>query len=141
MPSLFKRTDTGYYFIRNGKTKKALHTKDEMIANRKFNAFMREYHAGRVEELTGQKKTRLSHFRDEFLTYQNINSPATVYLYQVAINKAIDAWDDVYTQSITVRHIDGYLADLLRAGLSVPTVNKNYRHLKAAIKKGPATSF
>jgi integrase len=136
MATLWKRKDTGYWYIRHGRQKIALRTQDERIANRKFNAWMREYHAGRVQELTGQKKTRLSVFIADFMKHQQTNAPATAYLYEVALNKAKDAWGDVYTQSITVRHIDGYIADLSRAGLAVPTINKNYRHLKAAVKKG-----
>lgn len=141
MPKLWKRKDTGYYYIRHGNQKIALRTKEERIANRKFNAWLREFHAGRVEELTGSKKTRISKFRNEFLEYQKINAPSTEYLYKVAINKAIDCWGDVYTQSIGVRHIDRYLADLSASGLAVPTINKNYRHLKGAIKKGIAWGY
>lgn len=120
MATLWKRKDTGYWFIRHGKQKIALRTQDDRIATRKFNAWLREYHAGRVQELTGQKKTRLSAFIADFMKHQQTNAPATAYLYKIALQKAIDAWGDIYTQSITVRHIDSYIADLSRAELIRP---------------------
>ncbi|MDY6974266.1 MAG: site-specific integrase, partial [Thermodesulfobacteriota bacterium] len=61
---------------------------------------------------------------------------STHNLYTVALNKAVDAWGDIPLKHITVRHIDNLMADMARSGLSIATVNKNYRHVKAALTKG-----
>lgn len=62
-------------------------------------------------------------------------SSGTYGLYDTALEKAKSAWGNIILSHITPRHLDTLLSDMVRSGLKIPTVNKNYRHIKAALKK------
>ncbi|HYA13864.1 MAG TPA: site-specific integrase, partial [Syntrophales bacterium] len=44
-------------------------------------------------------------------------------------------WGNIPLSHITERHIDKLITDMIRDGLAIPTVNKNVRHVKAALGK------
>lgn len=140
MAALWKRKNGIYAVVwqENGKPqRKSLKTKELRIAKRLFHLFKRDLLLEKVTPINGAKlKTNLSGFKDEFLDHVDATLAASTYeCYATAINKAISCWGDIPLGHITTRHIDRLIKDMLRAGLAAPTVNKNRRHLKAALKK------
>ncbi|MBC8459654.1 MAG: site-specific integrase [Deltaproteobacteria bacterium] len=139
MPTLWKRNNGRYYVLwqEAGKGRqKSLGTTEGRIATRLFNAFRRDLLAGKVKSIsTGLNKTFTS-FVDEFLQHILQTKEISTYkLYSVALDKAKACWGDMPLQHITARHIDRFITDMTRVGLRTPTINKNYRHLKAALSK------
>ena len=124
------------YWTESGKTrKKSLKTKDQRAAKQRANRLKREILAGRVVPIA-QRSGRLKDFRIEFLEkIENSRRPGTYRLYDRALTCAIESWGDIPLSHITTRHIDGFVADCLRRGLSRATANCRYRHLKAALRK------
>lgn len=128
----------------NGKTRrKALcvagsnrATKDKRIANRLLNNFNRDLIAGKITPISEGIRRSFYAFCDEFLDHISSKcSGETCTLYEVALGKAKSCWGDIPITHITPRHIDSLMTDMVRAGLSVPTINKNYRHVKAALRQ------
>jgi hypothetical protein len=60
---------------------------------------------------------------------------STYILYDVALRKATDVWGDIPLPHITTRHIDKLICDMKKAGLVVPSINMNLRHVRAVLKK------
>ena len=79
---------------------------------------------------------RLYDFCDEFEAHiETRTRPRTVKLYKTALAKAKASWGDIKLGQIDEGKIDAFITDMARAGLKPPTVNKNLRHLKGALKK------
>lgn len=148
MPRLWRHTqhETFYvYWMEDGKQRrKALcmpgtrrATKDPKQAQKLFNQFARQLMAGQVAALKEGKKISFGAFKKEFLEHVETNSAeATLTSYEQGMNKASSCWgDSVDVNHINARHLDKLISDLHRAGLSPATVNKHYRHVKAALKK------
>ena len=115
--------------------RKSLGTSNAKIARTRFNHFQRELTAGKIKPLdTGIAKT-LSEFTREFLeSIEKTRAAQTVRLYADALEKARTSWGNIQIRRINTRRMDQFQADLVKSGLARPTVNKNMRHLKAAIK-------
>lgn len=140
MAKLWKRPDTGYFSVvwqEAGKQRRrSLKTKDRRIAKKLFNVFKRDLVLKKVSPIGGRLKVSISSFRDEFLDHISATLSSSTYeCYQTAIDKAISCWGDMPVGHISSRHVDQLIEDMARAGLKTPTVNKNRRHLKAALKK------
>jgi integrase len=141
MPKLWKRPNTGFYYVtwqESGKSqKRSLKTKEKRIAKKLFNAFKRDLLLNKVSRIGGKLNITLSRFRDEYLEHLHATKKAagTYEGYQTALNKALACWGDLPVGHITTRHIDRLIADMSKAGLKAPTINKNRRHLKAALNK------
>jgi integrase len=109
-------------------------TKDKRIATRLFNQFQRELISGKVKPISDGINIYLSDFATEFLA-DIVVSDETYRLYNDALKKAQACWGNIPLRHITERHLDQLIADMFRAGLKPPTINKNFRHIKAALKK------
>ena len=138
---LYKRPDTGYYFAvwyESGKKhRESLKTKDERKARRKINQFIADMKADRIRIIEKGRKISFFGFCEEFDGHikATSDSPETVRLYKNALDKAKATWGDIPLSHITTRLLDKAIQDMVAAGLARPTVNKNYRHLKSAIRK------
>ncbi|HUV50228.1 MAG TPA: site-specific integrase [Anaerolineae bacterium] len=145
MAILWKRPKTGTYYAQwqeNGKARrKALcfsgqrrATKDKRIAIRLFNQFQRELIAGKVKPISEGINICFFDFVNEFLTALVV-SEETLRLYNDALKKAQSCWGNIPLGLISSKHLDKLISDMFRAGLKAPTINKNFRHVKAALKK------
>ena len=146
MAKLWKRKSTGVYYavwMEDGKQrKKSLKTSNRKIANRKLNNFIRELRAGKIKPISHGIRQTLYPFVDEFLEHIAATKSLTTYeLYETALKKAKDSWGDIPLQHVTSRHIDKVMADMIKTGLAIPTVNKNYRHIKAALNKARSWKY
>lgn len=128
----------GVYYIliqKEGKTsRETLDTRDKVIANRRFQNKKNEYE-GRPP---GSEKsdTLFFDFVEEVLALKAAKTgKETSRLYSDAMRKAKSCWGNIPVSSITSRHMDSLLVDMVRSGLSPETANKNYRHAKACIKQ------
>lgn len=139
MATLWKHPNGTYYarWQEDGRNRrKSLGTKDKRIANREFRAYNRRLVAGKVKKLGRDFKINLNDFISDFLAHVEAKlSSESLRLYSDGLKKARSAWGNIPLHHITEKHIDSLVTDMLRAGLSVPTVNKNYRHVKAALKQ------
>ena len=140
MVHLWKRKSTGAYYVvwqeNSRQRKKSLRTRDRRTATRKLRNFKRDLIAGKVKPISAGLRRKLFQFADEFLEHvASTTSPGTYELYEEAMSKTKDCWGDIPLAHITPRHIDQLVGDMIRAGLKIPTVNKNYRHVKAALNK------
>lgn len=131
-----------YYAIwqdeENRTRREALGTKDGRIANRLFRNWKRNFYAGKIKPISSGLSQTFSRFVDEFLGHfdsQPDKEDSTYTLYEVALKKARECWGDIPLKKISERHLDNLLADMGSAGLAIPTINKNYRHVKAALRK------
>ena len=139
MAFLFQRKNGIYYaqWQEGGKSRRhSFNTKEERTAKARFNNFLRQLIAGKVKPIADGIALTWSEYIKEFLEHVESTTRSSTYiLYDVALRKATDAWGNIPLSHITVRHIDKLTGDMKRAGLSFPTVNKNLRHVKAALKK------
>lgn len=140
MPRLWKRKANGIYYVtwmeRGKQLKRSLKTRDKRIAIRLFNNFKRDFIAGKVKLISQGIRQTLYPFVEEFLNHiKGIKEPSTYRLYSVALEKAKRSWGDIPLSHLTSRHIDTLITDMVRSGLKAPTVNKNCRHIKAALNK------
>jgi integrase len=140
-PYLWKHPEFGTYcviWMQGGKQRrKSLKTRDRKIANAKLNHFKRELTAGKVSSIIRKGNRRFYSFADEFLKEHADarTRDKTADLYRVALEKAKLSWGDIPLGHISSRHIDAFISDMIRAGLAKPTINKNLRHLKGALRK------
>lgn len=139
MATLWKRKNGVYYVLwqEGGKQRqKSLGTKEARIAKRSLRHFERELAAGKITPISRGIRQTFHPFVDEFLDHiEATTSHSTVQLYVTALQKAKSVFGDMPLRHITTRHIDKLITDMIRAGLQRPTVNKNYRHVKAALNK------
>ncbi len=112
-------------------------TKDPKLAGKLFNQFARELMAGNVAAINSGLKVSLGAFKKEFLgTIETNRAEGTFTCYKQGLDKASSCWGDgTPVNHLTARHLDKLISDLFRAGLAPATVNKHYRHVKAALKK------
>jgi len=125
---------TYYALIQSdGKTRrKSLHTKDKVQANRRFQLFKNNY----LDHSESVIESKFFGFVDEFLALKSAKTgPETFTLYEVALNKAKACWGDIFVSHISSRLMDRLIVDMVKSGLAPATVNKNYRHVKAAIRQ------
>ena len=124
----------GTFYIRHGKGRVSLKTKDERKANLKFNNWLRDRSAGRQQESV--LSIRLHKFVEAYLDYADVNYPASTYdLYRQAGNKMKASWGNIPVKDISPRHIDSLITDMKRSGIAPATINKNYRHAKSMLRK------
>lgn len=137
----------GMHYIRHSKGRTSLRElfpniepeklKQKRVAKQLFNQWKRDRSKG---------KTALPHehvipsqffeFCTEFLEYAKTAYPDSTYkLFVQGLNKAKTAWGNVKVSQITPRHIDILLKDMRQSGIAPPSINKNYRHVKAALRK------
>ena len=139
MATLWKRKNDFYYALwqEGGKQRQqSLGTKEERIAKRLFRHFKRELAAGKIKPISRGIRQTFYPFVNEFLEHiETTTSHSTYQLYETALQKAKSVFGDMPLAHITSRHIDKLVKDMIRAGLERPTVNKNYRHVKAALNK------
>jgi integrase len=139
MAFLFQRKNGSYYaqWQEGGKSRRhSLKTKEEKTAKARFNNFLRQLIAGKVKPIADGVILSWSEYVKEFLEHVESTTRGSTYtLYDVALRKATDAWGNIPIPHITMRHLDKLTDDMKRAGLSIPTINKNLRHVKAALKK------
>lgn len=154
MPKLWKHPtyDTFYAIWQEGpkRRRKALcmpgekrATKDPKLAGKLFTQFVRGLMGGQVAAVKSGRSVSLGDFKREFLGYVETNkSDGTFILYTQGLNKASSCWGDAMpVNQISVRHLDKLISDLFRSGLAPATVNKHYRHVKAAIKKAQVWEY
>jgi len=117
----------------NGITRrKSLNTKDKTIAARRFQNFKRDY-SNPAESGIAPK---FFDFADEFLALKFAKTSEETYtLYQVALEKAKACWGNILVSHVTSRLMDSLIVDMVKSGLAPATVNKNYRHVKVAIRQ------
>jgi integrase len=139
MAFLFQRKNGSYYaqWQEGGKSRRhSLKTKEERTAKARFNSFLRQLIAGKVKPIADGAVLFWSEYVKEFLEHVESTTRGSTYtLYDVALRKATDAWGNIPLPHITMRHLDKLTDDMKRAGLSIPTINKNLRHVRAALKK------
>jgi integrase len=140
MPKLWKRPSNGTFYVtwqEAGKQRKrSLKTKEQRIAVRLFNAFKRDLVLKKVAPIGGKLTVMLSDFKDEFLDHIHATLAISTYeCYETALKKAVSCWGDIPVGHITKRRIDKLIKEMSKSGLKVPTINKNRRHLKAALNK------
>jgi integrase len=139
--TLWKHPNGTYYARwqdRGKNRRKTLGTNDEKIAKRRFRNFQRDLVAGKIKPIEAEaKKVSMFDFIDEMLDYiENSPKPSSTYiLYKVALTKAKECWGDIPLNLIGTKHIDLLIKDMYRAKLSLPTINKNLRHIKASLRK------
>jgi len=139
-PKLYRHPKIKTYYVHwqedGRQRKKSLKTRNERKAKTRFNRFKADLRAKKIKPISKGARTRFFAYADEFLEYIAATKTAATYtLYSVAIDKARDCWSDIPINHITTRHIDLLLADMARAGLKPPTINKNFRHVKGALNK------
>jgi len=143
-PHLIVKSGTGVYYIdyvdfNNKRHRTSTKTTDKLKATRIFNNWLREFKSETLDYANNDKSAVvLSDFIEEFLQSRTPPriSESTHRLYRDALNRAVEAWgSDIYMAAITTRHIDKFISVLLRDNLKPPTINKNYRHLKGAIRQ------
>ena len=148
MPRLWRHTKHGTFYIYWMEDKKQRRkalcmpgsnraTKDPKLAQKLFNQFTQHLMAGQVEAYKSGYKISFGEFKKEFLEYvETSKAEGTFITYQQGLNKASKSWgDSININHINTRFLDKFISDLFRAGLSPATVNKHYRHVKAALKK------
>ncbi|MFH1984060.1 MAG: site-specific integrase, partial [Pseudomonadota bacterium] len=127
-------------------TKRA--TKHKPTAERLILHFRREFMAGRIETPLQKKATpqqkkaapqtkTLAAFTTEFIKFKEGRrvAPSTVRLYRDALNYAKRIFIAIDMGDITPKSIESFQTDLGRTDLATATVNKLYRHFKAAVKQ------
>lgn len=142
-PRLYIKAGTATYYIDfidyDGKRRRiSTKTIDKAKASRLFNNWLREFKANRFDYVQESDIVTLSVFVDEFLSSRIPPRIAekTHKLYSEALTKAIDAWGaNLDMECLTSRHLDRYISYLVKTGIKIPTVNKNYRHVKAAVRQ------
>ena len=139
MAFLFKRKN-GIYYVQwqeDGKSRRqSLETAEERFAKQRFNHFQRQLIAGKVKPISEGITISWKEYVKEFTEHiESTTRGSTHILYDVALRKASDAWGDIPLAHITARHIDKLIGDMKQSGLASPTINKNLRHVKAALKK------
>lgn len=137
---LWRRSTTSIFYVvwmENGvQRKKSLGTKDKIVAKRLFNQFHQALIAGKIKPIFQGNQIKFYAYCDEFLNYiDTTKTHSTFVLYRVALEKAKKSWGDISLNHLTQRHFDSFISDLVKSGLSSPTVNKNARHVKAALNK------
>lgn len=137
---LWQRSSTEIYYavwMENGvQRKKSLKTKDKHVAKRLFNQFHQALIAGKIKPISEGYRVSFHSYVNEFLSHiVSTRTHSTYILYRTALDKAKTSWGDIPLSIITQRHIDSFVTDLVNSGLSIPTVNKNVRHLKGALNK------
>ncbi|VFQ47370.1 tyrosine-type recombinase/integrase [Desulfoluna butyratoxydans] len=148
MPKLWRHPDydTFYALWQEGpkRRRKALcmpgsrrATKDPKLAQKLFTQFTRQLMAGQVAAIKTGHTVSFGAFKKEFLDYVETNrSEGTFLAYKQGMDKASSCWGDTTdVNQISTRHLDKLGSDLFRSGLAPATVNKHYRHVKAALKK------
>lgn len=146
MATLWLRPDNKVYYAsweENGKTRRlSLHTKDDRKAAARFRDFERRLIAGKVQPISEGVKEFFFDFCKEYLKHIEATiANATYVQYSTALEKAKSTWGDIPLNHITARHIDKLIEDMSRAGLKPPTINKNLRGIKAALKKAYAWEY
>ena len=146
MATLWHRPSNGVYYAvweENGKTRRlSLRTTDEIKAQRHYRNFERNLMAGKVKPIAEGSRKLFFDFCTEYLEHIEATiAPATYDLYSIALEKAKAVWGDIPLNHITARHIDKLIEDMSRAGLKPPTINKNIRGIKAALKKAYAWEY
>jgi integrase len=140
MVHLWKRKGGDIFYAvwmeKDRQRKKSLKTADKVKAKRRLKDFRRDLIAGKIKPISSGIRQTLYEFTEEFLNHISATKAISTYqLYDTALEKAKSAWGDIPLTQITTRHIDRLMTDMTRAGLSPPSVNKNRRHLKAALAK------
>lgn len=141
MGKLWKHTANGIYYAiwqEDGKTRrKSLETTDDKVAIRRFRNFQRDLISGRIEAPGKGNNVSLYQFAEEFMEYANHSSmrPATCELYHIALDKVKECWGDISLRDISYKDLDNFKTFMKKKKLSSSTVNKNFRHVKAAINK------
>lgn len=137
----------GNFYIRHSKGRTSLRElypdidpaklKQKRVAKQLFNNWKRDRAAGKAS-LPNENviPSKFYNFCDEFLEYAEAAYPDSTYQQFVqGLNKAKAAWGNVKVSEITNRHIDLLMTDMRRSGIAPPTINKNYRHVKSALRK------
>lgn len=139
MAFLFQRKNGVYYaqWQEGQKTRRqSMKTTEERTAKTRFNHFLRKLISGKVKSIDDGVILSWNEYVKDFMEHiESTTRGSTYVLYEVALRKASDTWGNIPLPHITMRHIDKLTDDMKRAGLSIPTINKNLRHVKAALKK------
>lgn len=140
-PRLWKHPHRGIFYVlwaEDGKQRqRSLKTRDGLLAEIKWENFKRDLRDQKIKPINPGIRQTFFPFCDEFLDHIAATLEiSTCKLYGVALQKAKECWGDVPMGHITERHFDRLIADMKRAGLKDPTINKNYRHIKAALRQG-----
>lgn len=139
MATLWKRPNGFYYatWEEGGKTRrKSLSTTDKRKATVRFGNFQRDLMAGKVKPIADGVREFFFEFCDEYLKHiETTCSFATYIQYDASLKKARASWGNIPLNNINSRHIDTFITDMARSGLKAPTINKNVRHIKAALTK------
>ncbi len=136
MATLWKHPN-GTFYVKHENKRFSLKTKDEPTANRKFIKWKRNQEkALREQEERGLFSVGLFRFIDEFLEYTEVNyPPGTHNSYYYSLQKLKSCWGDIPVRDVTDRHLETFITDLRRAKLKPPTINKDCRHVKVALRK------
>ena len=136
---LFKRPDTGYWFVEFERGKKrSLKTKDEALARVAFNKLKREFVAGRLIQLDAGGKVTLEKFKDEYLDWAEsaIENTHTFKANRLALRKLEHyAGGSTPLNKLGQRVIDLMVADLLKKKRKISTINNYIRHSRTVLEK------
>lgn len=145
---LWKRNGIYYAIWYEGHTKKArqksLKTRDEKTAEIRLKDFNRKMLAGKVKPIKPKLICKLSDFRIRFLEYIETEieigqiRESTYNLFKVSLDKAVKAWGpDKNLLNLCEEDLEHYQHFISKTyNIKKATVNKNYQHLKGALRKG-----
>ena len=121
----------------DGRTRRqSLKTGDSRIARQRFLNLRREIISGRNRRSAPGSGKRFYEFCEEFMGHiRATREESTSRLYSAALEKAKTVWQDIPLSKIGPREIDSLTAYMAGNGLSAPTINKNLRHIKAALRQ------
>ena len=138
-PYLSKRSNGVYYVIwmeNANQRRKSLKTKDRRIAKRRLNEFKRDLIAGKIVSMPRSGRIKFFDFCNEFkLIHEPKVRSSTWELYEEAIKKAKACWGNVSIYTLGKKDVEKFMSDMARSSLKIPTINKNYRHIRTVLTK------
>jgi integrase len=141
---LWKRNGV-YYAVwqyKGNPRQKSLRTKDKRQAQRRLNQFNRELIAGKVVPIRDRLISKLGDFRTRYLEYLEVETvkdeikDSTLALSKTALDKAVKAWGEDKNLLLLNKDDLIFYQNHIYKNIKKTTVNKNYRHLKSALKTG-----
>ncbi|SOB60595.1 putative Integrase family protein [Pseudodesulfovibrio profundus] len=141
--SLCTRPDRPGYFIRIDGKRHSLKryvgrtVTDKREAERVFKEIKKQYLAGKLVELKGETSKTFGEFKDEYLEWARETKTHSSYDEdRVAFKKFSQMiGDSTRIDRVTLKHVDLFVAQCLKSGNKATTINKNIRHLRAAMGK------
>lgn len=136
-PYLWLNPQTGYYCAvfnddQNKPRRKSLKTQDKKEAQRRFNAWRRDFLIAWGSPADPKESNiTIADFIEEWVGHISARHPnSTTVQYRSTANKFIKVYGRLKVRELSVRIVTLFIDDLIRDGLAFPTVNKHRRHLR-----------